>query len=160
MFTQEIRWKGVAFWPLVGILLGLTAVFLIPLLLTAGGGLWKLRLLVPGFITVVVIGVLWIFRTLRICVDEQTLIVGFGPFKEHVPLDRVVACGSTTYRWIAWGGFGIRGRRRAKLYNVPGDQGRAVEVRLDDGKQLLFSSPDPAAVCRALRERNPHTVES
>jgi hypothetical protein len=107
-----------------------------------------------------VIGVLWIFRTLRICVDEQTLIVGFGPFKEHVPLDRVVACGSTTYRWIAWGGFGIRGRRRAKLYNVPGDQGRAVEVRLDDGKQVLFSSPDPAAVCRALHERNSHIVES
>jgi hypothetical protein len=88
------------------------------------------------------------------------LTVGFiSPFKEHISLDRVEACEATTYNWIAWGGFGIRFRRRAKLYNVPGDRGRAVQVRLTDGKQLLFSSPDPAAVCRALRERNPNIVE-
>jgi hypothetical protein len=159
LFTQEIRWKGIAFWTLVGILIGLIAIFLIPPLFTTDRDSSKLTQLIPGSITAVVIGVLWIFRTLRISIDEHTLTVGFSPFKEHVSLNRVVACGTTTYNWIAWGGFGIRFRRQAKLYNVPGDEGRAVRVRINDGKQLLFSSPDPAAVCRALRERNSNIVE-
>ncbi|HYO30076.1 MAG TPA: hypothetical protein VER37_05790, partial [Thermomicrobiales bacterium] len=78
-------------------------------------------------------------RRLRIVVDEATLTVGFGPFRERLPLVRIATCDATTYRWWEYGGWGIRRYslrrpwRRAKLYNVLGDGGLAVRVALDDG---------------------------
>jgi hypothetical protein len=159
MFSQEIRWRGVVWWALVGLLLGTTSLSLVPAFSATDRELRKLPLLIVAVTTGAVLLVLWIFGTLRISVNQQVLTVGFGPFRERISLDRVAACGVTTYRWMDWGGFGIRVGRRGKLYNVPGDRGIAVQVDLKDGQKILFSSPDPSAVCHALRQRNPEITE-
>jgi hypothetical protein len=149
MFTQEIRWSPRAVWLLFGwFLISLVAV-LAPGRSSPGR---ELAALVIAGLYVLMIRT---FTTLRITVDESTLTVGYGRLRERVPLTRIVACRPTTYRWYEWGGWGIRLGWRARLYNVPGDRGVAVELRLEDGSRLLFSSPDPFAVCQALRERRP-----
>ncbi len=122
----------------------------------------RLTLLMIVLLAALFAGSVVVFRRLRIVVDETVMTVGFGPFRERLPLVRIAACDATTYRWWEYGGWGIRHRYsplrpwgRAKLYNVLGDGGLAVRVALDDGRRVLFSSRDPAAVCRALRARRP-----
>jgi hypothetical protein len=159
MFAQEIRWPAIAWVTFGGLLLAVTALLLTPAFFTADRGLRKLLLIIAGVTVATSLGFIWLFSTLRISVNESALTVGFGPFRETITLERVAACGTTTYRWVNWGGFGVRYRAQRKLYNVPGDRGVAVQVNLDDGRQILFSSPDPIAVCRALRERRPGLTE-
>ncbi len=152
MYEEHVRWP-ITFWG---------AIFALPVFLLAvalSRGLTVFPLL---GVMALVLGIALLFRRLRIVVDETDLTVGFGPFRERLPLARIVACDATTYRWWEYGGWGIRykfqlrhPRRRAKLYNVPGDGGRAVQVVLDDGRSVLFSSRDPAAVCGAVRARRP-----
>ena len=147
MYEETLGWPPVA-WAVLGVLIALTVL---------GSGFGAFPLLIVG---VILVGVAVAFRQLRIVVDDTTLSVGFGPFRERLPLTRIVACAPTTYRWLEYGGWGIRYnirhlRRRATLYNVMGDRGRAVEVVLDDGRRVLFSSGDPAAVCQAIRAHRP-----
>jgi hypothetical protein len=156
MFTQEIRWSR----PALG---ALACLYLWVLLAIVGPALFLpplrdatvLLLLIAALTTVFFAGLTAIFTTLRITIDQHTLTVGFGPFCDRVPLEAITACEPTTYRWIEWGGWGIRCGWRRKLYHVPGDRGRAVQLTLSDGRRLLFSSPDPTAVCRALWEHHP-----
>ena len=118
--------------------------------------------LVPLLVVVLPLaGIRAVFHRLRATLGPDALTVGFGPFRERLPLARIAACDPTTYRWLLYGGWGIRYNfaRRAKLYNVPGDGGRAVELTLDDGRRVLFAARDPAAVCAALRPRCPHCRE-
>jgi hypothetical protein len=161
MFIQETHISRQA----AGALAGLGLLILLPMLLPALTHPMppeeRLRLLsIAGVTTLFYAGLLMVFSTVRVVIDEQALTVGFGPFRERVPLSRVTACSPTTYRWWDWGGWGIRLRWPAKLYNVPGDRGVAVVVTLDDGRRLLFSSTDPAAVCQAIRERHPEFREA
>jgi hypothetical protein len=156
MFTQEMRWSPGAMWAVGGLLLFVMAALLAPALVRPPDDRETALALVLGVaITTLSGGLVWTFTTLRVTVDDQALTVGFGPFRERLPLERIVECGPTTYRWYEWGGWGIRLGWRAKLYNVPGDRGVAVQVVLDDGRRVLFSSPDPEAVCQVLRERRP-----
>lgn len=102
------------------------------------------------------IGIL--FRRLRVTLDADLLTIAFGPFRDRLPVGRIVACAPTTYRWVDFGGYGIRynWRQRAKIYNVMGDGGRAVALTLDDGRRVLFSARDPEAACARLRPHCPN----
>ncbi len=91
-----------------------------------------------------------LFSRLTVAIDGRTLTVGFRAFRERIPLARITACAPISYRWIEWGGYGIRINRRGKMYNVPGDGGRAVQVTLDNGRRVFFSSTDPDAACAAI----------
>ena len=91
-----------------------------------------------------------LFTRLFVSIDDRTLTVGFRAFRERIPLDRIVTCTPTTYRWLDWGGYGIRFNRRGKMYNVPGDGGRAVQITLDNGRSVFFSSTNPDAACAAI----------
>lgn len=155
MEVESLGWPAAARW-------GLVAVTAFPVVVAAA-----VLLGVPSARPVAAIPLLAVialdatlaaaFGRLRVAVDDAALTVGFGPFRDRLPLDRIVACGPTTYRWQDFGGWGIRvnPRRRVKLYNVAGDGGRAVRVLLDDGRAVLFSSRDPAAACQALRAHRP-----
>jgi hypothetical protein len=101
--------------------------------------------------TAVLAGLLGYFATLRIEVQDGTLTIGFRRLAEAIPLQRIASCAPTTYHWLAWGGYGIRMRPHARLYNLPCDRGRAVRLVLDDGREVLFSSTDPDAVYAAVR---------
>ncbi len=146
MFEQEVRWPTAARW----LLYGTIVVLMLPVVRVARrpGGI---GILIGTAIVVAVLGVfLEIFTTLRIRIDAESLTVGFGPFQERVPRRSIVECAPSTYRWQEWGGIGFRLRREGRLYNVVGDGGLCVRLRLANGQLLLFSSSDPRAVCRAL----------
>jgi hypothetical protein len=156
MVMEELTWSR-AGWV---VLLAAAACSVVPLgwvLLTVPTS--RPSALVPLLLVVLLVaGIGAVFHRLRVTLGPDTLTVGFGPFRERLPLARIAACEPTTYRWLAYGGYGIRYNfwRRAKLYNVPGDGGRAVELTLDDGRRVLFSARDPVAVCAALRSRCPN----
>ena len=158
MYEEQLGWPSAFWWALIAVT-AIPAVSCVAVLLAAPEGAILAILPLLGVVALVM-GIAVAFRRLRIVVDEAALTVGFGPFRERLPLARIVACEATTYRWLEYGGWGIRShlrqpRRGATLYNVLGDGGRAVQVTLDDGRRVLFSSRDPAAVCQALRARRP-----
>jgi hypothetical protein len=103
----------------------------------------------------VLAGVAVVFRELRIVLDDETLTAGFGPFRRRVPLPAITRCEPLTYRWLDWGGWGIRWRPGGTLYNVPGDHGQAVQLTLANNRRFLFSSREPQAWCERLRTRYP-----
>jgi hypothetical protein len=157
MFEQEIRWSAGALALVVGVfLLTFVPVLVATSYFAKRGHSLTPILVTEAIIAAAVLGLMVVFMTLRIEIATDTLTVGFGPFKDRVPLERIVRCGTTSYNWRDWGGFGIRYSGDGKLYNVMGDHGQAVELVMSGGKRLLFSSPDPPAVCRALHERMPH----
>ncbi len=156
MVVEDITWS----WVWWAFLAGVAAIPVVPLgwtLLTVPES--RPAALVPILVVALVVGGIGaLFHRLRVTLGPDTLTVGFGPFRERLPLARIAACDPVTYHWLASGGYGIRYAfwRRAKLYNVPGDGGRAVELTLDDGRRVLFSARDPAAVCATLRPHCPN----
>ncbi len=118
--------------------------------------LWKTpgpsaSFLIPLAVTFIAVVALLAVQTVRVAVDGVDLTVGFPLFRRRIPLSTIDQVSPVRYRWFQWGGWGIRYRWGAVLYNVPGDQGRAVELTLRNGKKVLFSAADPDAVCAAIR---------
>ena len=103
------------------------------------------------------------FHTLHVSVDGSALEVGFHSLsKEQIPLENITSCQATSYDWHDYG-YGVHLERpKGKMYNVSGDEGIAVDLRLNNEpyKRLLFSSADPKAVCDALKEQNPDIKEA
>jgi hypothetical protein len=156
VYEERLRWP-------VWIWLGIAAICVLPVVIillavrtaapsTAGHGPLLSALV---FDALVVACLATCFGTLRITLDETALTVGFGPFRERISRDQIVGCRVTVYRWTEWGGWGIRFQRHAKMYNVAGDGGVAVEITLDGGRRVLFSSRHPEAVCAALHAARP-----
>jgi hypothetical protein len=147
MVISESRWSNTAFAILFG---GLALHFTITALALAGGdkpGAWVVFIGAYA----VALALLRAFQVVRVRVDGTDLKVGFGLFSKRIPLHDIDRVEPVQYRWLQWGGWGIRLRRGAVMYNVPGDQGRAVELTLRNGKRVLFSAQDPAAVATAIR---------
>jgi hypothetical protein len=159
--VEEVRWSSRALSALVGVFL-FTLAWLIASAIPAPprGRELLIRLISVAGFAIAFGSVALIFTTLRISVDHQTLTIGFGPFRERIPLERLVACESVTYRWVEWGGWGIRYRHRGKMYNVPGDRGIAVQLELENGRRIFFSSRDPETICRTLAEYRPNIYTS
>jgi hypothetical protein len=100
--------------------------------------------------TLVFIGIA--FLRLRIEVDSVRLRWSFGPLGKTVPMTQIAAVGPEPYRWLRFGGWGIRyglfgGVGRA--YTVPFSlRGAAVELR--DGTRYYLSSNDPDRLTAAI----------
>ena len=106
-------------------------------LLSAGAGLGAVALL---------------FGRLAIRVDARELRFGFGPLAVHVPTDRIDAVEVERYRWLPYGGWGIRvataGRR---AWSVP-FQREGVSVRTSTGTRYHVSSRRPHELAAAVEE--------
>lgn len=104
--------------------------------------------LVAGFITGV-IGVT--FSRLRVRVDSQGVRFGFGPFRSALRPDEIEGATSSRYRWLRFGGWGIRWawNMKDRAYSVP-FVGRGVEIRLRNGGTYFLSSREPEALARAI----------
>lgn len=165
MFTQEITERGFlsAAIPLLGLVLVVIALLLVLALFK-----WGRRILpavVLGAPILIVVGAIliaasWSFHTLHISVDDSALEVGFyGPLgvKKRIPLQNITRCRATTYDWRDYGGIGAHASEKGQLFNVQGDGGIATELTLKNEahEHLLFSSPDPQAVCDTLQEQRP-----
>lgn len=147
MVISESRWSNTAYAIFfAGVALHF-AVMALVLPRSDKPGLWIVLLFAYGLTLVA----LRAFQVVRVRVEGTDLRVGFGLFSKRIPLHEIDQVAPVQYRWVQWGGWGIRMRRGAVLYNVPGDQGRAVELTLRNGKRVLFSAEDPDAVCTAIR---------
>jgi len=147
-YAETLPWPAPARW-LLSLLFASVG---LPVLLTVRSGTLQL---VVGLLFLGLAALVWEVTVLRVRVDDKGLRVGYRLLGETVPHTRILTCKPVRYDWRIWGGFGVRTRTfppnpPAKLYSVPGDGGAAVQVLLDSGQQLLFSSRDPEAACRAI----------
>ena len=98
--------------------------------------------------------VLYNFSVLTIDVTRDAVRFGFGPISRRIPLAEIEAVEAAGYRWLDFGGWGIRfalGGRRA--WSVPGPK-RCVIIwpRPRDGKQRSYyvSSRRPEELAIAI----------
>jgi hypothetical protein len=146
-FKMPTKWTLIFVQPAILVMIVLVIIMIAKPLSTTT------RIIMIGIIVVealITAGLIVLFTRFRVSIEGRTLMVGFPAFRERIPLEQITACAPITYRWIEWGGYGIRINRRDKMYNVPGDGGRAVQITLDNGRRIFFSSTDPAAACAAI----------
>jgi hypothetical protein len=113
-----------------------------------------------GLVFVPVGLVLWaLFSVLRVSVSEGAVSIQYGVFGPTIPTAAIESAEAVDYDWKRFGGWGIRASRDGeRLYNMPGDHGRAVRIVWRDGTKrrvTLFGTPHPeptvAAIARARR---------
>lgn len=79
--------------------------------------------------------VLWLlFGVLRVSVSERAVEIKLGLFGPTIPMDAIESAQPIDYRWTAFGGWGIRRGPEGWMYNILGDEGRAVKIRWRDSK--------------------------
>lgn len=89
-----------------------------------------------ALVAIPILFVVWmLFSVLRVTVSEGSVKVQYGLFGPTIPIAAIESAEPTTYRWSRFGGWGIRlGPGGEWLYNMPGDEGRAVRVVWRDAK--------------------------
>ena len=72
-------------------------------------------------------------------VRENGVYVNYFPLaRRHIPADRIRLCEAVTYNPLKdYGGWGRRGARRKRAYNVRGNRG--VKLELENGSVLIGS---------------------
>jgi len=125
----------------------------------SGQGGWQIYALYYPFMAL--LGALLVFafvsfRRLRIAVSDKELQFAFGILRKSIPLAAIQACEAKRYRWLTYGGWGIRyalGGRRA--WSLPGAPA-GVEVTAAEGtrvRRYFVSSRSPELLAEALRGR-------
>ncbi len=110
--------------------------------MTVAGG--ASALFIPGLVPALVAGasfvlpmaLLWIlFSVLRVTVSEGAVNIQYGLFGPKIPIAAIEQAEYFEYDFKRYGGWGIRlGPGGEWMYNMPGDQGRAVRIRWKDKK--------------------------
>jgi hypothetical protein len=101
-------------------------------------------LLVAGVIVLVSAVCCLPLASLAAIVDEQGLLVRFGPFgfpQKRIPLATIASVRADTIEPLEWGGWGYRiapGRSAAVLRSGPG-----IVVELTDGRRFAVTVDDP-----------------
>ena len=124
-----------------------------------GEDAWQLRAVFYPFMAVVAALLVFSFvsfRRLRIAVSDEELQFAFGLLRKTLPLAAIQSVEATGYRWLTYGGWGIRyalgGRRAWSLPGVP----EGVEVTLAEGtrvRRYFVSSRSPELLAEAVRGR-------
>lgn len=116
---------------------------------------WIPLLILPSLLVTLPLWLL--FSVLRVTVTSAHVHIQYGLFGPKIPLESISACEGVAYDWKKYGGFGIRrGADGSHLYNMMGDQGRAVKLTWTDEKgkvtTTLCSASDPEAFVRAVNK--------
>jgi hypothetical protein len=96
------------------------------------------------------------FRRLTIAISDDEVRFGFGVLRKSIPLERIQACEPKRYKWLTYGGWGIRfalGGRRA--WSVPGVAG-GVELTVAEGRRVrryFVSSRYPELLAESVGDR-------
>ncbi|MEM7159899.1 MAG: hypothetical protein AAF799_44070 [Myxococcota bacterium] len=137
-------------WPM-GALMGVIS--LLPLIPVVAGqtGAW----IAAAFTLPIMFAIWMLFAVLRVTVSEGSVDIQYGLFGPSIPTRAIESAEATTYSWAKFGGWGIRrGRDGEWIYNMPGDEGRAVRVvwRDEKGRRkvTLIGSKDHLALAEAI----------
>ena len=120
-----------------------------------GLGLWQLVVsgeVVSGLILSAVGSILAVVARAFLVVDDA-LRVRLGPFGFTLAGDAIEAAGVSPYRWISYGGWGLRwgrdGGRSARACSVPFLRS-GVAVDATDGRRYYVSSASPDDLAAAI----------
>lgn len=116
-----------------------------------------------AFATTVSLLLLALFSVLRVTVSEGQVNVQYGLFGPTIPIAAIEEAAATTYDWKTFGGWGIRRSSEGEwIYNMPGDQGRAVRIVWRDEagnrKVTLVGSKTPAALAESIAVARSRTL--
>jgi hypothetical protein len=119
-------------------------VILAAVLMLAPDGWPLLAILIPLVLGAVA------FARLTVTVDANSvwLRFGLGLIRKRIPTRDILSCGVVNVPWYA--GWGIRWTGDGWLYNVSG--GRAVELRMRNGKRYLIGTDRPQELESAIRQ--------
>lgn len=156
-YEEEI---GAPFWLMALLAAGLAAmVFAVIAVAFDDEADWKLFVWYYPLMAVagaLMVGALLSFRRLHIQVGEDAVRFRFGVFGKSLPLADVQGCEAQKYRWLTYGGWGIRfalgGRRAWSMPGVP----EGVEITVAEGKRVrryFVSSRSPELLAGAVRGR-------
>jgi len=102
-------------------------------------------------VAVVLVFVAAVFTRLRIEVNAARVRWSFGPFSDSVAVEQVAAARSEPYRWLRFGGWGIRygWGSTGRAYTVPFSR-RGVVIERRDGQRFYVSSNAPDDLVAAI----------
>ena len=121
------RDKSRAPWPL-------HAIFATLSVLTIGSAFTAPGAWLGAALTMPLVLVAWmLFAVLRVSVSVDNVNVQYGLFGPKIPISAIESAEAVEYDWKSFGGWGIRVNRKGEwIYNMPGDQGRAVRIAWRD----------------------------
>jgi hypothetical protein len=101
-------------------------------------------------VLVVLAVILVLFHSLTVIINEQELVVRFGPgaIRKRFKLDEIESCQAVRIPWY-WG-WGIRSTPQGMAFRVSGFD--AVQVRLVTGKEYLIGTDVPQELEQAIRQ--------
>jgi len=100
-------------------------------------------------IPIISLGIMFLFSSLTVIIDEQNIILYFGPgvFKKKFLLKDIESFCAVKNSWYC--GWGIRIIENGWLYNVSGFQ--AVELKMKSGKIYRIGTDEPENLKEAIK---------
>jgi uncharacterized membrane protein YdbT with pleckstrin-like domain len=128
---------------IVGIVAAMVAIGII---LANIGGNWMIAIAVLVVLAVVLV----LFHSLTVVINEEELVVRFGPgtIRKRFKLNEIESCQAVRVPWY-WG-WGIRSTPQGMVFRVSGFE--AVRVRLVTGKEYLIGTDVPQELEQAIRQ--------
>ena len=109
-------------------------------------------------VLVVLALVLLLFHSLTVIINEEELVLQFGPglIRKRFKLNEIESCQAVRVPWYY--GWGIRSTPQGMAFRVSGFD--AVQLRLVTGKEYLIGTDVPQELEEAIRQAISHRQES
>lgn len=88
---------------------------------------------------------------LQVSVEDGVVQARFGPFRKRLTASEVTGAADVPYRWLQYGGWGIRGLGNRRAWSVPFLK-TGVEFTMRDGKRYFISSRTPRPFLEAVQQ--------
>ena len=105
-------------------------------------------------VLVVLAVIVVLFHRLTVVIDEEELVVQFGPglIRKRFKLNEIVSCQTVKIPWYY--GWGIRATPQGMVFRVSGFH--AIQVKLTTGKEFLIGTDVPQELEEAIRQAISH----
>jgi len=140
--TEQYRHTQVGYVIIVGIVAAMVGICIV---LVNTGGNW-----IAIAVLVVLAVVLVLFHSLTVVINEEELVVRFGPgaIRKRFELNEIESCQAVRIPWY-WG-WGIRSTPQGMVFRVSGFD--AIYVKLSTAKEYLIGTDVPQELEQAIRQ--------
>jgi hypothetical protein len=108
-------------------------------------------ILLTTVFTLLIIGLVFFVLHMTTEVRRSGLYLAYFPFRRlrEIPLEGMTRQRAVEYRPIRdYGGYGIKGSKGKRAYNVSGNRG--VRIDFEDDRHILIGSQEPERLSRAI----------
>jgi len=93
------------------------------------------------------------FLYLRIKIDGNYLVFGFGVIKNKILFEDIISCEETEIKFSNYLGYGIRlGRDCSIVYNIRSGNGIKLKIK-DKKREYIISTDNPDKICEILKQQ-------